>query len=391
MKTKMLTLVLVASFFELFPQGNGNISAGSTTYTYAGPSQYGAIGLPRGEIMFSNTNTQNQIYLMQNGYMGSSGAFLYRNASTVSSLGLDNGNIFFFTAPSGAAGQSIPLAARLVMYNNGNMTVGATSSIGIPKGRIHIGAEDASTNSAISIRQSNSDNYGFDISLDQNINGNMFLQRVVGDAKSNVLEIERNTGNIGIGTSPDARLAVRGRIHVMAEDESLSSAISIRQSNSMGFGFDIGLDQSENGNMFLHRVFGNVKYSVMEVNRNSGNIGIGTSPGSSFKLAVEGKIGAREVNVTLANPWPDYVFEKSYSLPSLEEVKSYINQNKHLPEVPSAKEIEANGVNLGEMNMLLLKKIEELTLYIIDQNKAIGAQNEKIEGLQKQIDFQRKK
>jgi hypothetical protein len=89
---------------------------------------------------------------------------------------------------------------------------------------------------------------------------------------------------------------------------------------------------------------------------------------------------------------PDYVFEKSYSLPSLEEVKSYIDQNKHLPEVPSAKEMESNGVNLGEMNMLLLKKIEELTLYVIEQNKKLlqqqnnlQQQSEKITALEKAI------
>jgi hypothetical protein len=105
---------------------------------------------------------------------------------------------------------------------------------------------------------------------------------------------------------------------------------------------------------------------------NLGAVGIGTTNPGSFKLAVEGKIGAREVNVTLANPWPDYVFEKSYSLPSLEEVKSYIDQNKHLPEVPSAKEMETNGVNVGEMNMMLLKKIEELTLYTIQMNQKMN-------------------
>jgi hypothetical protein len=103
----------------------------------------------------------------------------------------------------------------------------------------------------------------------------------------------------------------------------------------------------------------------------TGSVGIGTNNTGTFKLAVEGKIGAREVNVTTTTPWPDYVFEKDYSLPSLEEVKKYIALNKHLPEVPSAKEVEANGVNLGEMNMLLLKKIEELTLYVIELKKSV--------------------
>jgi hypothetical protein len=104
---------------------------------------------------------------------------------------------------------------------------------------------------------------------------------------------------------------------------------------------------------------------------NNGNVGIGTTSPGSFKLAVNGKIWGTEVQVALTNPAPDYVFEKSYTLPTLEEVKSYIDKNKHLPEIPSAKEMEANGVNVGEMNMLLLKKIEELTLYVIELKKEV--------------------
>ena len=104
---------------------------------------------------------------------------------------------------------------------------------------------------------------------------------------------------------------------------------------------------------------------------NNGSVGIGTLTTGTCKLAVEGKIGAREINVLTGPGWPDYVFEKNYNLPTLAEVEKYINQNKHLPEVPTAKEMEKNGVNLGEMNMLLLKKVEELTLYMIEQEKRI--------------------
>jgi len=75
------------------------------------------------------------------------------------------------------------------------------------------------------------------------------------------------------------------------------------------------------------------------------------------------------VRVDLSVPGPDYVFERNYKLPTLEEIKFYIDRNKHLPEVPSASEMEKNGIPLGEMNMLLLKKVEELTLYVIEQNK----------------------
>jgi hypothetical protein len=70
---------------------------------------------------------------------------------------------------------------------------------------------------------------------------------------------------------------------------------------------------------------------------------------------------------------------------SLEETKAYIDANKHLPEVPSAKEMEKNGLQLGEMNMLLLKKVEELTLHLIEQNKKLQAQQSEIELLKKQV------
>ncbi len=102
---------------------------------------------------------------------------------------------------------------------------------------------------------------------------------------------------------------------------------------------------------------------------NEGDIGIGTTEPDA-KLAVNGNIHATEVKVSTTVPAPDYVFEEDYPLASLEEIKSYITVNKHLPEVPSAKEMEANGINLSEMNMLLLKKVEELTLLLIEQNES---------------------
>ena len=100
----------------------------------------------------------------------------------------------------------------------------------------------------------------------------------------------------------------------------------------------------------------------------NGNVGIGTA-NPNQKLTVNGTIYGKEVKVDLSVPGPDYVFEKDYNLPSLEEIKKYIDANKHLPEVPSVKEMETNGVNLGNMDMLLLKKIEELTLYVIELKK----------------------
>jgi len=104
----------------------------------------------------------------------------------------------------------------------------------------------------------------------------------------------------------------------------------------------------------------------------NGNVGIGAKKPDS-RLTVAGNIHAREVKVTAdAGKFPDYVFANDYKLKSLQEVEEYIKQNSHLPEIPSAKEVEANGLMLGEMNMSLLKKIEELTLYMIQQNKVMN-------------------
>jgi hypothetical protein len=101
-------------------------------------------------------------------------------------------------------------------------------------------------------------------------------------------------------------------------------------------------------------------------------INVSTYPSGDYSLAVNGKLKAKEIVVELTG-WADYVFDRNYNLKTLEEVENFIQKNKHLPEMPSAKEVEANGVSVGEMNMLLLKKVEELTLYIINQQKEIDA------------------
>lgn len=108
-----------------------------------------------------------------------------------------------------------------------------------------------------------------------------------------------------------------------------------------------------------------------------GNVGIGIDNPKN-KLDVNGTIKAKEIKVELDPEWPDFVFKKGYKLPTLEEVKKHIEEKGTLPGVPGESDVKANGVSLGEVNAILLQKIEELTLYVIKQQEEIDILKEKV-------------
>ena len=113
----------------------------------------------------------------------------------------------------------------------------------------------------------------------------------------------------------------------------------------------------------------------------NGNVGIGTLDTKGYKLAVNGSAVFTKA-VVKAYPWPDYVFHSNYRLRPLSEVEEYIKQHHHLPEVPSAEEVKKNGLDLGDNQAALLKKIEEMTLYMIEQNKKILELETKVKALE---------
>lgn len=116
---------------------------------------------------------------------------------------------------------------------------------------------------------------------------------------------------------------------------------------------------------------------ALEVTGNTklfGSVGINTLVvPNNYLLAVNGKIIAEELRIQNSTLWPDYVFEKEYNLPKLEDIQRFIAKNKHLPNVPSAAEVAENGIIVGDMQKTLLRKIEELTLYILEQEKRLQA------------------
>jgi hypothetical protein len=168
-----------------------------------------------------------------------------------------------------------------------------------------------------------------------------------------------NGGNVGIGiTNPTTKLQVAGTID--AQGFTVNGQPFTGSSSSLW---------QSNGNTVFY---------------NSGSIGIGTNNTNNMKLAVEGIIGARGVRVlTPGTAWPDYVFDNRYKLRPLSEVEQYIRLYKHLPEVPSATEIEKQGIDVAQMDAKLLQKIEEITLYLIQSQKetqAIRKTNELLTG-----------
>ncbi|MEX0314456.1 MAG: hypothetical protein AB3N18_09790 [Allomuricauda sp.] len=118
----------------------------------------------------------------------------------------------------------------------------------------------------------------------------------------------------------------------------------------------------------------------------NGDVAIGTiTVPADYKMAIDGKLITEEVKVQLSGNWPDYVFDEDYDLPTLDEIQKHINEKGHLPNIPSAQEVEINGIELGEINKLLLEKIEELTLYVLQQNEINKSLAEEIEILKKTI------
>ncbi|MEM8525353.1 MAG: DNRLRE domain-containing protein [Bacteroidota bacterium] len=144
-----------------------------------------------------------------------------------------------------------------------------------------------------------------------------------------------------------------------------------------------GGSDDDNGNGTVTESVWNIKEDGT-IYYNGGSVGIGTETPVT-KFVVDGEIRATKVRVRGDVNLPDYVFEEDYNLRSLEEVETYIEQNGHLPEVPSARQVEAEGLSLGDMDATLLKKVEELTLYLIEMKKQNEELKKEVEALKKQL------
>ncbi|EFK58567.1 hypothetical protein ACFU8T_13375 [Sphingobacterium spiritivorum] len=194
-------------------------------------------------------------------------------------------------------------------------------------------------------------------------------------------------GKVGVGTlNPSTELEVNGTAIIYNKNgnnfnENLRLPSSQYGSASIALGAIPGTSGTGYGQWTLLKFSEEQasKFSIRHFHTGhltiltNGNVGIGTEDPTE-RLSVNGNIRAKEIKVE-TNNWPDYIFEEEYKLKSLSEVETFIKTNKHLPDVPSAREIEEEGLSLGEMNKLMMKKIEELTLYLIEKDKEIQRLN----------------
>lgn len=301
---------------------------------------------------------------------GTGGIFFYTSSGLVTIL--NNGNLGV-----GTAAPSAPLEVKGANFWDGTIRVnsaaaGQYSSIGIFENSVRRWAVYNHPGNASSLFIANKDgNDKFAFTQD----GKMGIGTIVPQRQ---LHVEAPAGETLRLSMPNTYVANAGPEIAFwnSTNEALASIAGVFKDSNQG----------NYGNLvFKTRTNDQVKLETKMVILSNGNVGIGTTDPGSFKLAVNGKIWSQEVNIAMTNPGPDYVFEKDYNLLSLAELEAYIKANKHLPEVPSAKEMDAEGLNIKEMNLILLKKVEELTLHLIEANKRIEETDQKMKVLEEKV------
>lgn len=218
---------------------------------------------------------------------------------------------------------------------------------------------------------------------------------VIGTSNKERLRVAAN-GSIGVRTAPDPNIAfkVAGRTQVVCETNDDTFYIGNNNPNN-GTGVSLlflrytQYQPLNPGVLDVSGMTSPTQYEQFFTLKANGKLGLGTinvdcPECTGYRLFVKEGIKTEKIKVEFANQhgWADYVFEKDYELMDLKKLETFVTENKHLPEVPTAEEVVANGLELKEFNALLLKKVEELTLYVIQLNKDLEASNVKIKNLE---------
>lgn len=331
-----------------------------------------------------------------------------------------SGQSFPFNQNGNLVLQSRSSAARNIVFMTGNstslprMTISDAGFVGIgsnyPTGKLHVvgeageqtqgqihivgNGEGGPGDAYISFYEGKETNSKWSLGVKDNDNVFSISHGLTMDAAPKFV-IQESTGNVGIGTAtPTAGLHVLNDNGIKIDDTSNGFPGIIKMSD--GFSntttkddllfesdgaFLFKLDRNGNGisNLPGFGVF-DKNNEVIFFAKDNGTVGIGTTNPGSYKLNVWGKMRAHEIVVNTTGA--DFVFEDDYDLRPLSEVKEYINEHKHLPEIASAQEMQEEGVGVSELQTQLLQKIEELTLYLIEVKEENDELKNRIEKLE---------
>lgn len=328
--------------------GNDNI------YLATGPN----LGLTRlfintdGEVGIGTANPATQLHVTGGtDVSGSGGGYLQLGSSSSTNIGIDGNEI---QARNNGA------ASNLFLQNSG--------------GLLDIGG-DTDIDGELTLR-SNGGTFILRTATPGNATGDL---QFVGDGTTH-MSIDDENGFVGIGTSnPAVKLNITGGSDAEPDNQNgylqlgpIGNQNLVMDDNEImarnnGTGADLSI-QREGGNLLL-------------CGTEDGSVGIGISNSNNmptgYLLAVDGRIIAEEVRVELSGNWPDYVFEEDYNLLCIDELANYVEEKGHLPGIPSAREIEEEGLNMGDMQRRMMEKIEELSLYVIqlsEENETIKTQ-----------------
>jgi hypothetical protein len=312
----------------------------------------------------------------------SAGAYIYNNSSNVGIGNISPTTLLQVGAYDGYGGTPFPSSTLLKIYQPYNSTIQSASiDMGMANSNVRITAYGNVSNNTLG-------NLAFSTSHD-------------GGALIEAMRITQD-GNVGIGTGlPSAVLHVGATEGAGGTPYSSSTLLKVYQpfnSTIPSASIDIGLAQPHcritglgNGtdNTLGQMTISTLKHGTMteaiRVDINGG-VAINSPAGAyGYQLAVNGSAIFTSATVKLVGSWPDYVFQPKYALPSLDSVAGYIQAHHRLPEMPSADSVAKNGLNLGTTEASLLKKVEELTLYVIDQNKKLAEQQERIDKLERLV------
>lgn len=263
-----------------------------------------------------------------------------------------------------------------------------------------------------------SDNLGATYPFDSTGLGHLIIQPRTSSDKDIILAtgvgtpaprlVVKATGKVGIGTTaPSSQLDVHGVLELnntsfISSHTSISNLVTFIGVNSYWNGGSYATPNPNTSGLSMELHNGGQALRLLQIpaggglpmasteigfggtntffNALGGNVGIGTTTPGDYKLAVNGSIRAKEV-VVEASPWPDFVFDDAYRLKSLGEVENHISEHGRLPDVPSAAQVASDGLSLGEAQRIMMQKIEELTLYMIEKDKQVAALQAEVSAL----------